>query len=68
MKVGQQHGSVMSPWLINLFMDEVREINRRVLERRRSMQFVGHEEAWEASQSLSADDTVLEEDSSEKLQ
>ena len=32
--VGLRHGCVMSPWLFNVYMDGVREVNDRVLGKR----------------------------------
>ena len=59
---------VMSPWLVNLYMDRaVREMEARTLCR--EAQLVGtKEEKWEASQLLFADDTVLVANSKKKLE
>ena len=57
----------MSPWLFNLYIDEVvREVNARVLGR--GLKLVdGNDNEWELNQLLFADDTVVVADSERKL-
>ena len=67
--VGLRQGSVMSPWLFNLFMDtvmkEVREkaggVGVTLQDKRRSIE-------WKVDWLMFADDTVLLGDSEEKLE
>ena len=61
--VGVRQGCVMSPWLLNLYMDwVVRELQTRSLGI--GTQLVGDcEEKWGVSQVIFADDMVLAVDS-----
>ena len=67
MRVGLRQGCVMSPWLLNLYIDGVvREVNARVLGR--GLKLVdGNDNEWELNQLLFADDTVMVADSERKL-
>ena len=66
-RMGLRHGSVMSPWLFNLYVDRVvREVNARVLGRGLKL-IDGNDNEWELNQLLFADDTVLAADSERKL-
>ncbi len=59
-------GCVMSPWLFNVYMDGVREVNARMLSR--GLSLVGDDgREWRLNQLLFADDTALMADSEEKL-
>ena len=57
-RVGLRQGCVMSPWLFNLYIDGVREVNARVLGR--GLKLVdGNDSEWEINQLLFADDAVV---------
>ena len=57
----------MSPWLFNLYIDEmVREVNARVLGRGLKLVYRNDNE-WELNQLLFADDTAVMADSERKL-
>ena len=66
--VGLRQGGVMSPWLVNLYMDGVvREVNMRSQGRGVGMfDSVGNN--WRVSQLLFADDAVLMAESANDLQ
>ena len=64
--VGLRQGCVVSPWLLNVYMDGVvREAKAEMLERGVKLRRNGRE--WEDGQMLFADDTALDANSSEKL-
>ena len=65
--VGLRQGSVMSPWLFNVYMDGViREVNVRVLGKGWEL-LRANGGRFEVNQVLFADDTALVADSEEKL-
>ena len=65
--VGLRQGCVMSPWLFNLYIDDVvREVNVRVLGKRLEL-LIANSGRFEINQLLFADDTALVADSEEKL-
>ena len=67
-KMGLRQGCVMSPWLLNIFMDGVvREVYTRVNEAGVKLSGEG-ERDWVLSQLLFADDTALVAESAEQLQ
>ena len=58
MRVGLRQGCVMLPWLFNLYIGVVREVNARALGR--GLKLVdGNDNEWELNQLLFADDTVV---------
>ena len=65
--VGLRQGCVMSPWLLNLYMDGVvREVNVRVLWK--GLELLSANGGWfEINQLLFADDTALVSDSDLKF-
>ena len=65
--VGLRQGCVMSPWLFNVYMDEVvREVNVTVLGK--GLELLNENGGrFEINQLLLADDTALVADSEEKL-
>ena len=65
--VGLRQGCVMSPWLLNVYMDDVvREVNVRVL--RKGLELLSANGGrFEINQLLFADDTALVANSEEKL-
>ena len=65
--VGLRQGSVMSPWLFNVYMDGVvREVNVRILGKGLEL-LSANGGRFEINQLLFADDTLLVADSEEKL-
>ena len=66
-EVGLRQCCVMSPWLLNMYMDGVvREINSRVW--RRGVGMIGYRiNAWRVNQLMYTDDTLLIADSEENL-
>ena len=64
---GLSQGSVMSPWLFNVFMDRVvREVNVRMLGKRLEL-LSANGGRFEINQLLFADDSALLTDSEKKL-
>ena len=65
--VGLRQGCVMSPWLFNVYMDEVvREVNVRVLGKGLEL-LNANGGRFEINQLLFADDTALEADSEDEF-
>ena len=66
-KVGLRQGCVMSPWLFNVYMDDVvQEVNVRVLGKGLEL-LNANGGRFKINQLLFADDTALVADSEEKL-